>query len=87
MKVDQTDLNLSNYLNKYWFITFCLLFGLYIIYNYTIYVILAMICIYINIYYSDKTKIYKTKIIEYLNNQLTGYLGNCSFDPLPKTKT
>ena len=77
----------SYYLNKYWFIIISLLFGLYIIYNYTIYVIIALICMYINIYYSDKTKLYKTKIIGYLNNRFTGYLGNGSFDPLPKTKT
>ena len=87
MKVDESYFSFSNYLNKYWFITISILFGLYIIYNYTIYVIIALICMYVNTYYSDKIKIYKTKIINYLNNQFTGYLGNCSFDPLPKTKT
>jgi len=85
--LDESYFSFSYYLNKYWFIIISLLFGWYIIYNYTIYVIIALICMYINTYYSDKIKIYKTKIINYLNNQFTGYLGNCAFDPLPKTKT
>ncbi len=86
MKIDEKYQNISNYLYTC-FLTVALLLILYIIYNYTIYVILALITIYINTYYSDKIKNYKTKIIDYINNKFTGYLGNCTFDPLPKTKT
>jgi hypothetical protein len=86
MTIDEKYLNINNYLYTC-FLTFALLSFLYIICNYTIYIILALITIYINIYYSDKVNYYKTKIIDYVNNLFTGYLGNCTFDPLPKTKT
>ena len=38
------------------------------------YVILALITINIYIYYSDKIKIYKTKITDFINKKFLGYL-------------
>ena len=83
MEMDETNFN--NYFNKYWFVMVVLLLGLYI-YNYTIYVIFGLITIYVNTNYADKIKIYKSKIIDYIYDTCTGYLGNGSFDPLPKAK-
>jgi hypothetical protein len=82
-----SNLSFRDYLNDYWIVMFIILFSIYIIYNFTTYILIGLICIYINTHYSEKIQIYKNKLINYFNSIFTNYLGNCTFDPLPKTKT
>lgn len=77
----------NQYINNYWIITIILLFVVYNIYTYTTYVIVALIAIYINKNYSDTINANIIKIVDAVNNKMTGYLGSCAFDPLPKSKT
>jgi hypothetical protein len=73
MEIKEKYLDIRNYLYTC-FLTIALLLILYIVFNYKIYVILALITINIYIYYSDKIKIYKTKITDFINNKFLGYL-------------
>lgn len=81
------ETNHNQYINSYWVLAILLLYGVYILYSYTTYVIVALIAIYINKKYSDTINAYIIKIVDNINNKMTGYLGNCAFDPLPKSKT
>ena len=73
MEITEKYSDIRNYLYTC-FLTIALLLILYIVFNYKMYVILALITINIYIYYSDKIKIYKTKITDFINNKFLGYL-------------
>ena len=73
MELIEKNLDIRNYLYSC-FLTIALLLILYTLFNYKIYVILALITINIYIYYSDKIKIYKAKLTDFVNNKFLGYL-------------
>ena len=59
---------------------------LYIIPLYQLFIINILFLLYLHMYYPQSIHYIKLRTIDYIYEVFTGYLGNCSFDPLPKTK-
>jgi hypothetical protein len=53
---------------------------------YLLFIINILFLLYLHIYYPQSIQYIRLRTIDYIYEVFTGYLGNCSFDPLPKTK-
>jgi len=72
--------------SKYWFPIFTVLYILYIIPMYMICILTTCLILYMNVHCPDKLASYKSFILGYIDDIFVDYLGNGSFDPLPKSK-
>ena len=81
-----TSENITYLLKKYAISLLVIMIILYLIPIYQIVMYSVLLILFISIFSPNYINNFYIKISEYIYDIFTDYLGNCTFDPLPKSK-